>query len=469
MLAYFPSWSCLFSAIAILLLLPPLKSTRERYIKRPAWIGALIACFILVLALAPTPASAPKNAGMDTATAQSDYGSRAHQPEADNLPAPSPAPTIESIGNMATAMAATPIVTVTPTPTDTPEPTPPAPSVLTVHFLDVGQADAILLQCDGHAMLVDGGNKADGQFVVAYLKKQGIESLDYVVNTHPHEDHVGGLAGVMNAFSVERVYANVMDDDSDDFQYFKKYVEKAGLEIASPANNEVWSLGRAKIKVLSAGSEEYAGNNASIVLKIQHGGNSFLLMGDAEADAEKALLSSGCDLRATVLKVGHHGNDLATGYQFLREVMPKYAVISVGADNSYGHPAEGTLSRLDDAGAQILRTDLNGTIVMESDEWDISVRPEREATKESLLLPILPAGSSEDADEREAPAVNQKTERAAPDEDPWPSGDYIGNKKTKKFHKPSCGTLPDEKNRVYFDTTQEAKKKGYVPCKKCKP
>lgn len=470
---FFPSWSCLFSLLALALLLPPLKPLRDRYLKKGIRIGALvIACLLFVMT---APKLAENEPAVQKTTAQQEMRFSEQQP--DTVPEISPqteveptvTPTHESTSAPTTEPAATPMPTAMPTavpatatsaPTNTPEPTIPPDSSFTVHFIDVGQADAILVQCDGHSMLVDGGNKDDSQLVVSYLKKQKATNLDYVINTHPHEDHVGGLAGVMHACTVQHAYASVVNDDSYVFQDFKKYVEKAGLEIEPLQAGAEWNLGSATVSVLSAGSESYAGNNASIVLKITYFDTSFLLMGDAEDELEKVLLSSGYDLKATVIKVGHHGDDKSTGYQFLREVMPDYAVISVGTENTYGHPTEAVLSRLHDAGATIFRTDLNGNIVMKSDGKSVNVDVENEVPQADILT-VLPIASSASADEEDT--------RSVPTEEPSSTGSYIGNRKTKKFHKPSCSTLPDEGNRVYFDSRDEAKDSGYVPCKRCKP
>ena len=226
-------------------------------------------------------------------------------------------------------------------------------------------------------MLVDGGNKADGSLIVSYLKKQDVSHIDFVINTHPHEDHVGGLAGVMAAFQVDNAYSCTEDYDSDAFQDYKKYTEKAGLVIQVPCQGYIWELGDANITLVSTGIVDGGGNNTSLVLRVVHGQNSFLLMGDAEIEEEQSILNSCQDISATVLKVGHHGSDSATGYRLLREVMPQYAVISVGADNAYGHPTDSTLSKLRDCGAEIFRTDIEGNILVTSNGAVIDVQTEQ--------------------------------------------------------------------------------------------
>ena len=182
-------------------------------------------------------------------------------------------------------------------------------------------------------------------------------------------------------------------------------------------------------------------NNWSIVLRITYGETSFLFTGDAERELEQELLASGYDLESTVLKVGHHGSETSTSYMFLREVMPRYGVISVGADNTYGHPSEAVLSRLRDADVAVYRTDLQGDIVMESDGKTVRVQTQKNGAD------AQPTGGGPVAEE----------------------GTYIGNLNSKKFHRPTCDSLPAEKNQVFFDSRAEAVEQGYVPCKRCNP
>ncbi len=250
----------------------------------------------------------------------------------------------------------------------------PENSRFEVHYIDVGQADSALVICDGETMMIDGGNKADSDVVAAYLKKQDISTLDYVVCSHAHEDHVGGLSGALSVTEAKHVYAPETEATSKAYTNFKKKVSDQGLEIENPQAGDSVLLGSSTVEFLGPIDEDGKDTNStSIVLKITYGETSFLFTGDAERDEEEEILDSGADLKSTVLKVGHHGSDTSTSYPFLREIMPQYAVISVGKDNSYGHPTDNTLSRLEDAGAQIYRTDLNGDIIMKSDGKNITV------------------------------------------------------------------------------------------------
>ena len=244
---------------------------------------------------------------------------------------------------------------------------------LVVYFLDVGQADAAILQCGDEVMMIDGGESSDSSLIYSYLSKTlGITHIDYMIATHPHADHIGGLSGALNACSVGVVYSPVTSYDSKQFSSLVKYTQKQGHELTVPEVGISFAFGDAQVQFLSPVTEYSNINDCSIVVRITHGSNTFLFTGDAEWDAEHDMVASGYDLSATVLKVGHHGSDTSSSYVFLREVMPKYAVISCGKANSYGHPTEGALSRLRDVGAQVFRTDMQGDVVFVSDGTALS-------------------------------------------------------------------------------------------------
>ena len=248
--------------------------------------------------------------------------------------------------------------------------------LLQVHFINVGQADSILVISNGQSILVDGGNSADGTAVVRYLKSQGVKGLSAIVATHPHEDHIGGLDTIIHSFPPKQVYMSNGTSATKTFEDFiaavnasgaKKIKAKAGVKLDVPGLSGLF---------LAPNNEQYEDlNNYSAVLKITFGKVSFLLTGDAEDVSEAEMLKSGQDLQSTVLKVGHHGSTSSTTSAFLKAVSPKYAVISVGVDNDYGHPAQGTLNKLADAGIQVYRTDQSGTIVATSDGETVKLTP----------------------------------------------------------------------------------------------
>lgn len=244
----------------------------------------------------------------------------------------------------------------------------PENSNFEVHFIDVGQADSALIECDGETMMIDGGNVADSNVVAAYLKKEDVTELNYVVCSHAHEDHVGGLSGALSVTKADNIYAPKTKANTKAYKNFKKKAEEQNVEIKHPNVGDEIQLGSSTVEFLGPVDENGKDlNSTSIVLKITYGNTSFLFTGDAESDEEEEILNSGADLKSTVLKVGHHGSRTSTSYPFLREVMPQYAVISVEKGNSYGHPNEDTLSKLSDAGVEVYRTDESGDIVMTSD------------------------------------------------------------------------------------------------------
>ena len=249
---------------------------------------------------------------------------------------------------------------------------------LSIHFIDVGQADAAVILCDDEVLMIDGGNVADSSLIYSYLTNTlAIDHIDYMIGTHPHEDHIGGLAGALNACSVGTVYSPVDNYDSDAFNDFKRYAEAQVGSLTLPSVGDTFTIGSATAQFLSPAYPYDNTNDASIVVKIVYGDTSFLFAGDAEWEAEHDMVESGYDLSATLLKAGHHGSDSSSSYVFLREVMPQYAVISVGEGNSYGHPTEEALSRLRDVGATVYRTDLQGTIICHSDGDTLTFETEK--------------------------------------------------------------------------------------------
>lgn len=256
----------------------------------------------------------------------------------------------------------------------------PKDSVFEIHFFDVGEADSTLVECDGHRMLIDGGNPGSSRFLYAYLEQHEIEFLDYIVCTHAHEDHIGGLAGALNYANVGVAYAPVMEYDSRAFSSFTKYLGQQGKSITIPSAGDNFMLGHAEVTILAPINMELAQNNAnnsSIVLQIVYGNTSFIITGDAEDVEEQTILKAGYDIKSTVLRVGHHGSNTSTSEDFLMAVDPDYSVISVGKENQYDHPHEEVLQRLQDSGTVIYRTDLNGEIDCISDGESVTFKTER--------------------------------------------------------------------------------------------
>ncbi len=353
----------------------------------------------------------------------------------------------------------------------------PAAPVLTgleVHFIDVGQADAALVLCEGKAMLIDGGNVADSNLIYAYLKKHNVTHLDYIVCTHAHEDHVGGLSGALNYATVGTAYAPVTNYDSDAFRNFVKNLSKRGKNITVPSAGQTFSLGNAKITIVGPVRASDEPNNTSIVLRMVYGETSFLFTGDAELDEERDILDRGYALESTVLKVGHHGSETSTSYRFLREIMPDYAVISVGKGNSYGHPTDAVLSRLRDADVKVYRTDLQGDVICKSNGKTVTFTVDRNANA-NTLVPGGSSVSSKPASSKPTSSVPASSSNPSSAVSTPVSGrEYVLNinPSSLRFHYPSCGSvkgMKESNKKFVFATREELIAQGYTPCGNCDP
>ena len=312
-----------------------------------------------------------------------------------------------------------------------------------VHFLNVGQGDAAIVVCDGESMMIDGGQSDKSQFVYSYLRNTlGLDRIDYVIATHPDSDHIGGLSAALNACTAGAVFSPTTYNDTKTFQSLLKYTQKQGLDLVVPQAGDCFYLGKAKADIIAPVSEYEDENNGSIVLRITYGSISFLFTGDIETAAESDIIRTYGSLQSTVLKISHHGSESSTSNRFLDAVQPQYAVISVG-ENSYGHPADDTLSRILSHGVEIFRTDENGTIICHSDGDTVFFSTEKAAVR---TIPVF-------------------------ENEPDTSARYIGNRNSKKFHYADCPSVDDmkEKNKVEFSDREEAIDAGYEPCKRCNP
>ena len=324
---------------------------------------------------------------------------------------------------------------------------------LTVTWLDVGQGDAAVIQCGGQSMLIDGGKPEKSSYIYAWLQQHSLSYLDVIVATHVDADHIGGLSGALNYASVGTAYCPETTGTTETFQSFVKYLAQRGKQITVPTAGETFALGGAQIQILGPLHRAEDSNDNSIVLKVSFGATSFLFTGDAERAEEQDLLNSGVNLQSTVLKVGHHGSDTSTSYPFLRAVAPQYAVISVGAGNSYGHPTEAVLSRLRDAGVTTFRTDMQGEITAVSDGQTINFSTAKNAV---AIASANAVGGNADG------AAGAGTT----------AGSYVLNTNSHKFHLPSCSsveTISPKNRKDVNESREQIISEGYAPCKRCNP
>lgn len=244
-------------------------------------------------------------------------------------------------------------------------------NTLDITYLDVGQADAILIQNEGHNMLIDAGNNEDGPLLVQYFKEQNMTKFDYLIATHPHEDHIGGMDDIIKNFDIEKIYMPNVTTTTKTFLDVLNAMEEKNMTFDVPNIGQNFALGHTLFQVMYTGSDKKNLNNSSIILKANFKNTSYLFTGDATSEVEKKILSK--DIKATVLKVGHHGSKYSTTTEFLNKVNPKYAIISVGKNNSYNHPNQITIDKLTKKNIEIHRTDQEGSIFLKSEGKTINI------------------------------------------------------------------------------------------------
>lgn len=316
---------------------------------------------------------------------------------------------------------------------------------LTVHFIDVGQGDCALIESKGRFALIDAGEYSEREKVISYLSKEGVDTLDFIISTHPHSDHCGSLSEVIRYFDTDVLISPDAEGTSPSWEYVLDAADERGVEYETPELFDTYKVGSATVTVLSPASNAVYSNlnNYSIVTMIEYGNTSFLLTGDAEELVEKELVRSGYDLSADVLKCGHHGSSSSTCETFLQAVNPAAAIISCGKDNDYGHPHKEVKTLLSEYNIPVWRTDLQGSIKAETDGEKIYIS----ADDETITVEKSTEAFSE---------VNSA---------------YIGNKNSKVFHTPDCASVSEmsNKNKVNFQNRKDAEKSGYTPCGSCNP
>jgi competence protein ComEC len=311
-------------------------------------------------------------------------------------------------------------------------------STLTVHFIDVGQGDAILIHTPGDKyLLIDAGPYDSVHSLIDYLKKFPIEKISLVIATHPHSDHISGFMEVFRDYGVAQVYMPNVSHTISQYRDLLRAIQSEGLKVYTARAGITLPIEKGvHLRILSPIRDDYASlNDWSVVVYFEYKDVSFLLMADAEKGIEESLLQENPDLKATVLKIGHHGSYRASSDAFIGQINPDYAVIMCGANNDYGYPHRETLSTLNRYDVELYRTDRDGTIVFETDGKTLNVT----TGKTLSSVPVFPTSV------------------------------YIGNKNSKIFHLSTCTGLPEEQNRVYFYSREEATAAGYRPCGGCNP
>ena len=254
---------------------------------------------------------------------------------------------------------------------------------LRVNYIDVGQGDAIFIQLPNkETMLIDAGESFEVDNVINYLNNLGITKIDYVVGTHPHTDHIGGLESIVNTFDIGSIYMPRASSTSKTYLDLLTAISNKGLKVKTAKSGVVvLDDNNLKLEFIAPNSDSYSElNNYSAVLKLTYLDNAFLFMGDAETLSENEITS---ELKADVIKVGHHGSDSSSGIEFVKKVSPEYAIIMVGEGNSYNHPYQSIIDRYQSVGAKVLRTDLDGNIVCDSDGVDVTCSGDKDYSNDT--------------------------------------------------------------------------------------
>lgn len=322
--------------------------------------------------------------------------------------------------------------------------------LLEVYFIDVGQGDATLLTCEGHAMLIDAGDNDMGTLVQNFLAKRGVEELDYVIGTHPDADHIGGMDVVLHKFDCNHIFLPEVENDTKTYRDVVDVLKRKTYKAICPEVGSTYKLGSASFTVV-APNRDYGDdiNNWSISVLVENGTDRFLFTGDAEETAEQDMLKNGIRFSVDVLKVAHHGSNTATSEEFLAAADPEWAVISAGEGNSYGHPHAEVLNRLRSHKVNVFRTDEQGTIVASSDGSGITWNCSPDESWKAGEAKGGQSGSSAKED-----------------------GTYVLNTNTKKFHLFSCRyvkQIKDTNRKTSDESREDLIGEGYEPCKVCNP
>ncbi len=329
-----------------------------------------------------------------------------------------------------------------------------------IHLLDVGQGLSVLIEADGHYMLIDGGGRDSSSFLISYIKQQGVDNLDYIVLSHYDEDHMAGIVGVLTVFHVDTFLVPAYSGQGELYQALATAAISNGCVIKHPEMGFRFQIGNADVEVIGPIGKYSLDNDNSLSVRITYGHTRYLICGDAEQQSETDMVNSSAEIDADVYVVNHHGSKTSTTDAFLDAVSPTYALISCGEDNGYGHPAMETLQRLQNHGIIMFRTDKQGTVIVSSDGTEIwfNVDP---CDDWAAGDGIVNTEGTEELVTRQTPAEDTQT-----------TFQYVCNTNTRKFHYSSCNSVNQmkEEHRLYSDLSREDLiSQGYEPCGNCKP
>ena len=338
---------------------------------------------------------------------------------------------------------------------------------MAVHFINVGQGLAILVQSGGENLLYDGGNRAHADEVVQYLKNQQVETIDYMISSHYDEDHLGGLVKCLDNFEVEHILGSDYVHTSELFNTFMNTATAHAIIVEYPSVGDTYEFGTGSFTVMAPNGISQNSNDNSVVIRLVNGNNSFMFMGDAEETSEQDMISTGMNLDCDVLSLGHHGSASSTTWDLLEASTPSWAVISCGQDNSYGHPSAETMGKLKDMDIPVFRTDDQGTVIALSDgnviSWnqepcnDYASGSEKKGADSSSSQTAEYSGNDAAVSESEAAEVS--------DSDTQERMVWISATGSKYHSKPDCGNM--NPNKATQETESQALSQGYEACKKC--
>lgn len=337
---------------------------------------------------------------------------------------------------------------------------------MAVHFIDVGQGLAILVQSGGENLLYDGGNRSHADEVVQYLKNQQVETINYMISSHYDEDHLGGLVKCLDNFEVDHVLGSDYVHTSDLFNTFMNTATAHAIIVEYPSVGDTYEFGTGSFTVMAPDGISQNSNDNSVVIRLVNGNNSFMFMGDAEETSEQDMISTGMNLDCDVLSLGHHGSASSTSWDLLEAASPSWAVISCGLNNSYGHPAAETMGKLSDMDIPVFRTDDQGTVIALSDGNTISwtQEPCNDYTSGSEKQSTDSSADQSEQDTNDA-AVTESYAAETDTSDTQGRMVWISATGSKYHSIPDCGNMnPDKATQ---ETESQALSQGYEACKKC--